>query len=336
MARPHTGPPPHADPDLPAAGERDHELANREMSDRREVVIVGGGPAGLSCAMVLGRSRRSTLVCDAGMPRNRTSRAMHGYLGRDGTAPASFLAIARAEAARYAVEMWRGRVVAAVRSGREFRVELEDGRAVACRRLVLATGVEDVLPDVPGAEELFGRGLHHCPYCDGWELRDRAIAVYGRGDRDGAGFACTLTQWSRDLVLCTDGPSGCSERGLAALSRAGIRLIEERIVRFAPGPDGVDILLASGERLRSAGVFFNTTRRQQSDLARRLGCVEAAPEGCDLDSPAGRTSVDGLYVVGDASRDVLQVSVAAAEGTRAAIDINAALLREDGILPDAD
>jgi thioredoxin reductase len=322
MAGSHTSPPAHAE--------------RSSTGRRREVVIVGGGPAGLSCALVLGRARRSVLLVDAGNQRNLRSRAMHGYLSRDGVPPSTFLVIARSEVSRYpSVELWNGRAVEASARDGEFVVQLDDGRAFTCRKLVLATGVEDVLPDVPGAAELLGRGLHHCPYCDGWELRDQPLTVYGRGDRDGAGFACGLTQWSRDLVLCTDGPSECSERGLAALDRAGIRLIEERVERFAPGAadGGVDVLLVSGQVLHCAGVFFNTTRRQQCDIAQSLGCAEAQPEGCDLENPAGRTSVEGLYVIGDASRDVLQVSVAAAEGTRAAIDINLSLLREDGVVP---
>jgi thioredoxin reductase len=193
--------------------------------------------------------------------------------------------------------------------------------------------VVDQLPPVPGAEELLGKGLHHCPYCDGWELRDRRLIVYGKGDADGAHFALALTRWSDDLVLCTDGPSGCTEDALARLRRARIPVIEQRVRRFARAGDEIEAALDDGTSLRGGGVFFNTTRRHPGDLLEQLGCQEAEPTGCRIEDPSGRCSVAGLHVIGDASRDVLQVIVAAAEGTRAAIAINQALLREDDILP---
>lgn len=303
-------------------------------AETREVVVVGGGPAGLSCALVLGRARREVTVCDAGRPRNRSAAAMHGYLTREGISPLEFLELGRAELARYpSVELRRGLVTGAAAIGGGFRVTMEDGRALRCRKLVVATGVVDQLPPVPGAEELYGRGLHHCPYCDGWEHRDRPLIVYGRGDADGAHFALALTRWSRELVLCTDGPSECTEDALARLARAGIPVIERRLGRFARAGDQIEAILDDGAAVRGAAVFFNTTRRQPGDLLHQLECEEAEPTGCRIDHPAGRCSVDGLYVIGDASRDALQVIVAAAEGARAAIDINGALLREDDVLP---
>jgi len=299
------------------------------------VVVVGGGPAGLSCALMLGRMRRSVAICDAGRQRNSASHAMHGYLGREGIAPSEFLELGRAEVARYpSVSFHRGLVTDAVAVDGGFRVTMEGGPVMSCRRLVLATGVVDQLPAVPGAEAIYGVGLHHCPYCDGWELRDQPLVVYGRGDADGAAFALSLTRWSRELVLCTDGASGCGEEALARLRRFDIPVMEQRVRRFARLDDGpIEVLLDDGTSLRCGGVFFNTTRQQQSDLAARLGCKEAGPTGCEIESATGRSSVDGLYVIGDASRDVLQVIVAAAEGARAAIDINGALLRDDGVLP---
>ena len=174
----------------------------------RDVIIVGAGPAGLSAALMLGRCRRSVLVFDNGSPRNAASHALHGYLTRDGIPPADFLQLARQEIApirhggaprrRGVGRRVPGRAASASRSPRANRCR--------SRKLLLATGVVDNLPEIPGFRELYGRSVFHCPYCDGWELRDQPLAIYGRGAR-GVGLALELTAWSRDLVLCTDGPS---------------------------------------------------------------------------------------------------------------------------------
>src|SRR4029450_12192893 len=169
-----------------------------------DVVIVGAGPAGLSAALMLGRCRRSVVVFDNGKPRNAASRALHGYLTRDGIAPADFLQLARGELAPYdSVEIRNEEVTAAeCRRGGGFAVTRASGEAVRARKLLLATGVVDNLPDIPGFRELYGRSVFHCPYCDGWELCDLSLAVYGRGAR-GAGLSLELTAWGRALVLGT-------------------------------------------------------------------------------------------------------------------------------------
>ena len=176
--------------------------------------------------------------------------------------------------------------------------------------------------------------LIHCPYCDGWEMRDRPLAVYGRGDDKGGGLALEMTHWSRDTVLCTDGASELTADFRDRLTRHGVAIREERIVRLevssrVPYQASFDIVFETGPRLRRSGIFFNTGRRQSTDLAERLGCDMFDPKGCKIDNDQQMTDVPGLYVAGDASRDVLQVIVAAAEGAEAAIGINNALLRED-------
>ena len=294
-----------------------------------DVIIVGGGPAGLSAALMLGRSRRRVLVCDTGRPRNAASRAMHGFLSRDGMAPQEFLAIARDQLSQYdTVEVRRAEVVeAACRPDARFHVALADGSRLTARKLLIATGVVDNLPQIPGFAELYGRSVFHCPYCDGWEVRDRPLAVYGRGAR-GLGLSLELTGWSRDLVLCTDGPAEIDAEGLARLARNGIRLREERVVRLDGRETLERVVFESGEPLARHALFFTTGQTQQSTLAVNLGC-EFNEKGTVRTGKYESTHLPGLYVAGDASRAVQWVVVAAAEGAEAAFAINTDLLRED-------
>src|SRR4051812_17687277 len=236
-----------------------------------DVIIVGAGPAGLSAALILGRSRRRVLVCDTGKPRNAASRAMHGYLTRDGMPPLEFLAEARAQMRQYdTVEIRDVEVVdASCRSDARFHVALADGSAHESRKLLIATGVADNVPEIPGFRELYGRSVFHCPYCDGWEVRDRPLAIYGRGGR-GLGLSLELTGWSRDLVLCTDGPSEIDADGLARLARNGIAVREDRIVRVDGDAGQARVVFESGDPLVRAAIFFTTGQTQQSQLALAL------------------------------------------------------------------
>src|SRR4051794_12723796 len=177
-----------------------------------DVLIVGGGPAGLSAALVLGRCRRRVLVVDSGRPRNAAARAMHGYLSRDGIRPRELLRLGRAEVERYGVEVLDAEVdsARALAPGEVsdpcagFEVVTEVGQRFRSRKLLLATGVQDVLPPIEGAERYFGRGVHHCPYCDGWEHRDRNLVAYGAGHA-ATGLALSLRTWSGRVTTCTGG-----------------------------------------------------------------------------------------------------------------------------------
>jgi len=295
-----------------------------------DVVIVGAGPAGLSAALILGRCRRSVLVCDTGNPRNAASHAMHGYLTRDGIDPKEFRAICRRDLERYDTVELRdvGVTAAACKPDARFEVTLADHQVVRSRKLLIATGVCDNLPEIDGIRELYGRSVFHCPYCDGWEVRDEPIAVYGRGDR-GLGLSLELTTWSRDLVLCTDGPSEIDGEGRARLERNGIALREERI-RALRGRDGVleRIILETGDELPRRALFFTTGQSQRSKLAMDLGC-EINEKGTVRTGKYEATHLPGLFVAGDASRAVQWVIVAAAEGAEAAFSINTDLTKED-------
>ncbi len=293
-----------------------------------DVIIVGAGPAGLSAALILGRSRRRVLVCDTGRPRNASSHAMHGFLSRDGMPPREFLAIAREQLRQYdTVELRDIEVTLAECRESRFYVELADGSSFTSRKLLIATGVIDKIPDIPGFAELYGRSVFHCPYCDGWELRDRPLAVYGRGQR-GLGLSLEMTGWSRDLVLCTDGPPELDADDMARLARNGIEIRRERVARLDGQERLEQIVFESGEPLARAAVFFTTGQEQQSTLAISMGC-QINEKGTVHTGKYEATHLSGLYVAGDASRAVQWVVVAAAEGAEAAFSINTDLLKED-------
>ena len=277
---------------------------------------------------MLGRCRRSVLVCDAGEPRNATSSGLHGFLTRDGITPADFLRIAREEVARYpSVEFHRGKIIDARRTSGGFTVECLGGLKFSSRKLLLATGVVDELPQVEGLRELYGRSVHHCPYCDGWEWRDRPLAVYGRGEA-GSALAIGLTVWSDDVVLCSDGPHELSEQEEEALARLGIAVREEAIVRLDGANGRLErVVFASGAPLERSALFFGSGQHQRSPLAEKLG-AQFNEKGAVETGVCESTNVPGLYVAGDSSKEAQFVIVAAAEGTQAAMAINKALLKD--------
>jgi thioredoxin reductase len=295
-----------------------------------DVIIVGAGPAGLSAALILGRCSRSVVVFDAGHPRNAASHAMHGFLTRDGVPPLEFLRLAREELRQYETVAVRDMEVVAAecRPDKRFAVTLGSGECLISRKLLLATGVVDNIPDIPGVRELYGRSVFHCPYCDGWEVRAQPIAVYGNRER-GLGLSLELLGWTRDLVLCTDGPCEIDVEGRSTLARHGITVREDRIVQLE-GRDGLlsAIVFADGTRLARRAMFFTTGQAQRSNLLVRLGC-EFNEKGTVRTGKYETTHLPGLFVAGDASRAVQWVVVAAAEGAEAAFAINTDLLRED-------
>ena len=292
-----------------------------------DVLIVGAGPAGLSAALVLGRCRRRVLVCDDARPRNAASRALHGFLSRDGIAPRELLRIAREDLARYeTVEVRHAKVVDVQRHPSHFEVALANGQALSTRKLLLATGIVDVLPQVEGIEDLYGTSVFHCPYCDGWEQRDRPLAAYGRG-KEGAEFALSLTTWSRDLVLLTGG-AALAEAERERLARFGIALREERVLRLEGRAGQLErVVFEAGEPLARAALFFSLGVRQRSELPARLGCRVTEEDGARTGA-LEETPVPGLYVAGDATRDFHLAIVAASDGARAAFAINLALTTE--------
>ncbi len=294
-----------------------------------DCIVVGAGPAGLSGALMLGRCQRTVLVCDAGEPRNAQSSGLHGYLTRDGMHPGEFLRLAREDIARYpTVEFHRGEVVDVRRTSGGFSVVCDGGLRLSTRKLLLATGVVDEVPDIDGFRELYGKSVHHCPYCDAWEWRGQPLAVYGRAE-PGTALALALTVWSDDVVLCTGGPGGLTEEEEQQLGQAGIEVREDRVVRLEGGDGLLDrVVFAEGDPLSRRALFFCSGQHQRSHLAAALGVTFNAKGTVDTGS-CEVTNVPGLYVAGDASKNAQFVIVAAAEGTEAAMAINKILLEED-------
>jgi thioredoxin reductase len=294
-----------------------------------DVAIVGGGPAGLSAALVLGRCRRRVVVFDSGRPRNHVTRELHGFLTRDCDDPAELRRLGREQLARYQTVTMRDAAVSdATATEGGFAIELEDGEQVACRKLLLATGVMDELPALDGFEPLYGVSAFHCPYCDGWEWRDRALAAYGR-DGKASALALELLCWSRDVVLFTDGWTGMDERERDELARNGIRHYDAPLARLESESGRLKRMrFADGEFVEREALFLSMPTRQSCNLASGLGC-EFNDRGSVQTRAYEKTNVPGLYVAGDASRHVELAIVAAAEGAMAAFAINSELLAED-------
>ena len=300
-----------------------------------DVLIIGAGSAGLSAALTLGRCLRRVLVADGGPPRNVTSPGVHGFLTRDGIRPAALLRLGQEQLRPYdTVEIQCLHIDSLARQGRGF---LATGHATAddapmtvtARRVVLATGVADILPPLPGFRELWGRGVLHCPYCHGWEVRGQPLAVYGQG-RTVTGLALLVSRWSPDVVVVTDGPGHLSPNARRRLRRAKINICEEPIECLIGSPShGLRcIKFVDGRELERTALFLHASQHQRSPLAANIGARLSSRGAVWVDAGL-QTSITGLYAAGDTTPGTQQALLAAADGNRAAILINESLTREE-------
>ncbi|GCE23416.1 NAD(P)/FAD-dependent oxidoreductase [Dictyobacter kobayashii] len=286
-----------------------------------DVIIVGAGPAGMSAALMLGRSRRSVLICDNAQPRNAVSHAMHGFLTRDGMAPTEFRRLGREQLQQYPnIEFRVTTVLDAKREQNLFTVTLSDESVHTARTLLLATGMKDVLPPIEGFQRYYGAGVFSCPYCDGWEVRDQPLAVLGNGPA-GEALALQLLQWSRDIVVCTNGPSQIDAREQAFLNHHEIKIYEDPITRLEGTEQQFErIVFANGSVLPRKALFLQTKHLRRLELLDMLNCP--MPERYQ------EPIAPGIYLAGDVYQ-TRWVSGAVADGAEIGVMINKELQKED-------
>ena len=294
-----------------------------------DVVIIGGGPAGLNAAVVLGRCLRKVVLLDNGHQRNRRSHGIHNYLTRDDIKPADFIRTSRGEARKYGVKLINSEAVSVnkLKNGM-FAVKDKSRTVFQCRKLLIATGLTDVIPDIPGINELYGRSVFHCPYCDGWESRMQPIGIYAR-NKNGFELALSLKTWSKKVVLFTDGKKYLKTFEKALLKKYGIEIITDRIRKLVSANRKMKaIALESGQNVPCYALFFVNGYKQQCSLVEKLGCT-LSKHGIVVTNRLQQTNIPGVYVVGDASRDMHFVVVAAAEGAKAGVSINKEFQKEE-------
>lgn len=299
-----------------------------------DCIIVGGGPAGLNAAVVLGRCRRKVLLFDTATYRNLYSHGMHNYLSRDGILPSEFLETSRKEMTKYGVQLLQHKVVSARKNARGFFDVKDDlGRNYQSKKLLIATGLQDNVPDIPGFKELYGKSVHHCPYCDGWEVSGKALGVYAR-NKSGFELALALKGWSDNVTYYADGRNKLKPSEVETLTLNDIPIVSYPVQKLeASGGQLTAVVFKNGDQRKCDALFFVNGFKPQCNLAETFGC-NMTRLGTVIVNRYQQTNIDGLYVAGDAARDMHFVVVAAAEGAKAGVIINKELQKEATQFPE--
>jgi thioredoxin reductase len=295
-----------------------------------DCAILGGGPAGLNAALVLGRAKRSVMVFDENQPRNAVTQEAHGFLTRDGVNPHEFRAIAHQEISRYpSVEMQSVRVTALRRTENAFEITTKPGDRFFAKTLLLATGLKEILPPIDGLQDYYGKSLFSCPYCDGWELRDQPLVIISEQPHT-FHLVKAVWNWSHDLLVCTNGHQVLAKEEHDLLRQKGIEVVEDRMTALLGKQGQLEqvVFATQGERARRGG-FVASQLLQASPFGEELGCQMNAMGGIVTD-PLGRTTVPGVYAAGDALMAVPhQLIIAAAGGSWAAAGVNTDLTERE-------
>lgn len=288
-----------------------------------DAVVIGGGPAGLSAALALGRATRRVLVATCGPPRNAPAHGAQNVFTRDGTPPLELLRIGREQLQPYDVAI-RDECASDVQPDESGYLITLQSETVRTRGVVLATGVRDVLPEIAGFQELWGSGVFHCPYCHGWEVANRPLAIHAVGD-DALHLTKLIRGWTSDLILFTSGPTELSEQDEQRIGSMGIVIREEHIERLVGTDELEAVILRNGEVIPRAGLFVRPAQELRSDLPHRLGCA-ITPAGRIQADAQGRTNIPFVFVAGDAAPGHQSVIAAAASGAIAGAGLNHDLL----------
>lgn len=295
--------------------------------DIQDCIIVGGGPAGLNAAVVLGRCKRRVLVFDTSTYRNRYSHGMHNYLTRDHILPDEFLKLCHKELQKYGVPLVAKKIVYGRKNNDGlFVVKAEDNTIYYAKKLLIATGLQDTVPDLPGFREFYGKSVFHCPYCDGWENSGKRIGVYAK-IKDGWELALALKGWTDHITLYTDNGKKLKPQHEAYLRANDIRIVTDPVIRL-DGKDGqIEKVVLKDKEEPCDALFFVNGYTQQCNLVDVFGC-EISKKGVVVTNRLQQTNTPGLFVAGDADKDVQFVVVAAAEGAKAGVTINKELQKE--------
>lgn len=319
--------------------QRVWEMYMDSEDTRYDAVVIGAGTAGLSAALTLGRSMRRVLVLDGGPPRNNPASHAHNLFTRDGIPPDELLRLGKKDLEKYeTVEVRESLAAGASGTDGDFWVRLESGETVAARKVLIASGVADEIPDIPGFTEAWGKGIHHCPYCHGWEIKGKALAVLGSGDSL-IHRVTLIRNWSRDLVALSDG-SKIPEEDRKTIQALGIPIYEKKIARIESNSETgelTSIVLEDGDPLAREALFTNPPQRQRSELAEMLGCEIEYVEMMQAymisaDSMTRETTVKGVFAAGDAGRQLgptQSLPNAVATGSNAGAFMNHALAVDD-------